>query len=157
MAIYVKYGDIKGNATHEEHKDWLDITSMQWGAGRAISTPVGSAFNREASEPSISEITLTKLMDVSSVSLFQEACTGHDGKDCTIHLVSTGKPGRTYAEYKLTNTLVSGYSCSTGGDRPTESISLNFTKIEFKHTAYDEKGKGTPASAHYDLATTKGG
>jgi len=72
-------------------------------------------------------------------------------------LVSTGKPGRTYAEYKLTNALVSAYSMSTGGERPDESISINFTKVEFKHIAYDEAGKGTPASAHYDLATTKGG
>lgn len=157
MAIFLKYGNMKGNATHEEHKDWLDVDSLQWGVGRAISTPVGSAQNREASEPQVSEVTFTQVMDVGSVTLFQEACTGHDGKDCLIHLVSTGTPGRTYAEFKLYNTLVSGYSMSTGGDRPVESVSLNFTKIEFKHITYDEKGKGTPSSAHYDLATTKGG
>jgi len=157
MAIYVKYGNIKGNATHEDHKDWLDVNSLQWGVGRAISTPVGSAQNREASEPQISEVTVTQVMDVASVSLFQEACTGNEGKDCVIHLVSTGKPGRTYAEFKLTNTLVSAYSMSTGGDRPSESISFNFTKFEYKHIAYDAKGKGTPASAWYDLSTTKGG
>jgi type VI secretion system secreted protein Hcp len=156
MAIYVKYGSIKGNSTHQEHKDWLDISSMQFGVGRAISTPVGSTQNREASEPSVSEINLTKLMDESSVDLFQESCTSHDGKDCTIHLVSTGSPGRTYAEYKLTNALVSSYSMSTGGDRPDETISINFTKIEFKHIAYDEKGSGTPKTSHYDLTTTKG-
>jgi hypothetical protein len=30
--------------------------------------------------------------------------------------------------------LLSGWSMSSGGDRPTESLSLNFTKIEFRYT-----------------------
>ena len=39
--------------------------------------------------------------------------------------------------------MVSGYSVSSGGDRPTESISLNFTKILYEFNemnAKNEKG-----------------
>ena len=75
-----------------------------------------------------------------------------------IHLVSTGNPGNTYVEYVLTNGLISGYSISSGGDRPTESISINFTKIEFKFIPYDDKNKGgTPVTVNYDLTSTKSG
>ena len=43
-------------------------------------------------------------------------------------------------------------------ERPTESISLNFTKIEFKMTPHDDKNKaGTPITVSYDLATAKSG
>lgn len=158
MAIYLKYDGIDGEATHENHKKWIDIGSMQFGIGRAISTAAGSTANREASEPSVSEITITKTMDASSPKLFVESATGNAGKKVEIHLVSTGSPGNTYAEYTLTNTLVSGYSVSTGGDRPSESISLSFTKIEYKLTPYDEKNKaGTPVTVSYDLSTTKSG
>jgi type VI secretion system secreted protein Hcp len=61
-------------------------------------------------------------------------------------------------EITLENTLISSYSMSSGGDRPMESLSLNFTKIEFKAIPYDEKGKaGSPATVNYNLATgTKG-
>ncbi len=156
MAIYIKYEGIDGEATHETHKKWLDIGSLQWGVGRAISTPAGSTANREASEPSVSEVTITKLMDSSSPKFFVESCTGAAGKKVQIHLVTTGSPGNTYAEYTLTNALVSAYSMSSGGDRPSESISISFTKLEYKFIPYDDKNKaGTPISVSYDISTTK--
>lgn len=156
MAIYVKYEGIDGEATHEEHKKWLDVSSVQWGVGRAISTPSGSTANREASEPSVSEVTITKLMDSSSPKFFTEACTGAAGKKVQIDLVTTGSPGKTYATYTLTNALVSSYSMSSGGDRPAESISISFTKMEYKFTPYDDANKaGTPIAVSYDISTTK--
>lgn len=156
MAIYLKYAGIDGDVTHQDHQKWLDIQSLQWGVGRAISTPVGSAKNREASEPSISEVVLTKMMDTSSVKLFTEACTGKTGKEVTIDLVTTGSPGQLYMQYTLTDVLVSGYSLSSGGDRPSESISLSFTKIETKYIPYDSKNEPmTAITASYDLSTTK--
>ncbi|MBM3546262.1 MAG: type VI secretion system tube protein Hcp [Alphaproteobacteria bacterium] len=158
MAIYMKYEGIDGEATHENHKKWLDINSLQWGMGRAISTKAGASTNREASEPSVSEVTITKLMDSASPKFFTESCTGAAGKKVEIHLVTTGSPGNTYAEYTLTDGLVSSYSMSSGGDRPTESISISFTKVEYKFTPYDNKNKaGTPIAVSYDLSTTKSG
>jgi type VI secretion system secreted protein Hcp len=41
----------------------------------------------------------------------------------------------------LTNTLISGWSQSGGSDRPTESLTLNFTKIQFSDKI--EGGTGT--------------
>lgn len=156
MAIYIKYEGIDGEATHETHKKWLDVGSLQWGIGRAISTPSGSTANREASEPSVSEVTITKMMDASSPKFFVESVTGAVGKKVEIHLVTTGSPGVTYAEYILTDALVSAYSMSSGGDRPSESISISFTKMEYKFIPYDNKNKaGTPISVSYDISTTK--
>ncbi|BCH35554.1 hypothetical protein MesoLjLc_74840 [Mesorhizobium sp. L-8-10] len=158
MAIYLKYEGIDGEATHDKHQKWIDVSSLQFGVGRGISTPTGAAANREASEPSISEVVVTKQLDGSSTALFTESATGAVGKKVEIHLVNTGSPGNTYVEYTLTNALISGYSLSSGGDRPTESISINFTKIEYKHIPYDDKNKaGTPVTVSYDLSTTKSG
>ena len=158
MAIYVKYEGIDGEATHEKHKKWIDVSSIQFGVGLAITTPTGATANREASEPAVSEVTLTKILDNSSPKLLVEACTGAKGKKVEIHLVSTGSPGNTYCEYTLTNGLVSSYSVSSGGDRPSESISISFTKIEFKLTPYDDANKaGSPVTVSYDLSTTKSG
>jgi type VI secretion system secreted protein Hcp len=154
----MKYDGIDGEATHQDHKKWIDVSSLQFGLGRGISTPSGSTANREASEPSVSEVTITKLMDSSSTKLLVESATGNAGKTVKIDLVSTGSPGNTYVTYTLTNALISGYSVSTGGDRPSESISINFTKIEYKFTPYDVKNKaGTPVTVSYDLSTTKSG
>ena len=72
MAIYLKYEGIDGEATHENHKKWIDVSSLQFGVGRGISTPSGSTANREASEPSVSEVVITKMLDGSSSKLFTE-------------------------------------------------------------------------------------
>ncbi|PNQ99889.1 Hcp1 family type VI secretion system effector (plasmid) [Azospirillum argentinense] len=159
MAIYVKIDGIEGDATHESHKKWVDIGSMQFGVGRAISTPSGRAANREASEPSVSEITLTRELDKSSPLFFKEAVVGKQGKKVQIDLVTTGDPGETYMTYELENTLVSGYSVSANGQgRPSETISLNFSKITMSYTAHDAKNAASGAfRSSYDLATTKAG
>lgn len=154
MAIYMKYGSIKGDATQGKHNEWITITSVQLGVGRGISTPVGSSQNREASEPSISEVTVTKPLDSSSVLLFQDSTVGTKGEEVTIHFCRTDKEGAEYLELKLYNTLLSGFSMSSGGDAPSESISLNFTKIDVNEMGPNEKNTpGNPIKFTYDIAT----
>ena len=122
MAIYLKYEGIEGDATQDNHKKWFDIQSLQWGVGRGIHTPVGSAQNREASEPSVSEISVTMSMDASSTKMFEEACVGKEGKEVTIDFCTTGDPGELFLQYKLDKVLVSGYSISSGW-RPSQRLS----------------------------------
>lgn len=158
MPIYLQIDTIQGDATHETHKQWMDIEAIHWDVSRNMNTSAGSTANREASEPTISEMVLTKVSDSSSTKLFGEACTGKTGKLATIHLVTTGSPGDTYIEYKLTNTLIANYSVDTSGDRPVETIRLNFTKMEVKYIPYDEMNNPkSPMIASYDLTTTKAG
>lgn len=158
MAIYMKLGDIKGDVTHESYKEWIECHSFQFGVGRGIGTPVGAAANREASAPSISEVVVTKSMDGASPKIFEHSLSGAEGVKCEIAMVGTGDPGTEICRYKLDKTLVSGYSLSSGGDRPTESVSLNFTKVEYEMIELDASNKtGTPVRVTYDLATAKKG
>lgn len=156
MAIYLKYGDIKGDVTQDEHKDWIEVTSVQFGSGRGIHTATGSAKNREASEPSISEITVTKELDGSSHDLFKNSCVGIQGQKLELHFTSTDQSGQVFLAMTGTDTLVSSYSISSGGDRPSESLSFNFTKIEYKSSPLgdDNKPRG-PFTVTYDIATAK--
>ncbi|MGE5276873.1 MAG: Hcp family type VI secretion system effector [Acidobacteriota bacterium] len=128
MPIYFKYGDIKGDVKEPAHRGWIELTSMQWGVGRAITTPAGAS--RERSAPSVSEIVVTKPMDSASTHLFRESLDGK-GVDVVIDFV---KDGTVYLQVNLSNTLIASYSISGRGRNSMESLSLNFTKIEFKHT-----------------------
>ena len=156
MPIYIKYGDIKGDVTAEGHKGsdgWVEISSFQWGVGRGIGSPTGGSDEREASAPSVSEITFSKTMDVSSYRWLEEALWG-EGQGVTIDFCKTDKDKlEVYAKYTLENAMVSGYSVSSGGDRPTESISINFTKVVFDYTAMGAKNAGGDApKTGYDIA-----
>lgn len=152
MAIYMKYGDIDGAVETDGLTKWIELHSLQWGVGRGIGSAARGSKNREGSEPSLSEITVTKSYDASSIKLFQDAVGGVLDSKVTIKLTQTVKDKvDTYLKVELEKCGLSGYSLSTGGDNPTESMSLNFTKITLTHSAMDEKGSGTPVTAGYDL------
>lgn len=155
--IYMNYDNlnIKGDVTAAGYENWIQLNSFQWGVARAISSPIGSSI-REASAPSISDITITKMMDKSSPSLLQQALAG-TGKSVVIDLVKPdGKGGLfAYAEYKLTDVLISGYSVSSGGDNPTESITLSFTKVQFLFNTIDDVGTKTTSQVTYDIAQAR--
>jgi type VI secretion system secreted protein Hcp len=152
VAIYMKYGSIDGPVTTKGFEKWIELNSFQFGVGRSISTAARSSIGRESSEPSISEITVTKPMDVSSNGLFQDAVGGDLAADVTIKFTSTTKDGVvTFLTYQLTNTGLSGYSASSGGDNPSESLSLNFTKVTITYSGLDPKTQGKPNTIGYDL------
>jgi type VI secretion system secreted protein Hcp len=158
MPIYLEYdsGKLKGDVTAAGHEKWIEVNSFQWGVGRAISTQTGRVADREASAPMISEITVTKVLDNATPPLLQEALTG-EGVYVQIDFCKTDKGAlEVYTTYLLENCLVSSYSVSSGGDRPQESLSLNFTAIECKVVpANANASDGAVSRVEYDMATAK--
>jgi len=157
MAIFLKYGSLKGEVTQETHKEWIEVNSLQWGVGRGISSGVGGGSLREATAPSVSEITISKVMDISSPLLFKEAIGGK-AVDVKIELTQTDNNGKhvSFQKYVLSQTLISGYSLSSGGDRPSESLSFSFTKIDSEYLNIDDKfGSKTTGHVIFDIALSK--
>jgi type VI secretion system secreted protein Hcp len=145
---------INGDSVVDGHEKWITISSLQMGVGRAISVSGGGA-DRETSNPSFSEITLTKSTDVASADLFMQAVCGKSLGKAELHFVQTGgsdKKQQVYMKIELTDAIVSSYSASSGGDRPSESFSLNFTQISYQYDAFsgDKVTTGTPKK--WDLA-----
>ena len=51
MAIYMKYGSIKGAVTTDGFKDWIELSSFQWGVGRSIGTAARGSTSRSTASP----------------------------------------------------------------------------------------------------------
>lgn len=160
MPIYIDWASkaIKGGVTAKGFEDMIEVSSFQWGVGRGISSPVGSTADREASAPSVSEVTVTKVLDAASPKLLEDALRGNMDSKVIVHFVRTDKNALVdFLQVTLTNTGVSGHSFSSGGDRPSESLSLNFTAVEFSNTP---AGADTKAEAKtvisYDMTTATG-
>jgi type VI secretion system secreted protein Hcp len=128
MPTFMKYDSVYGDSTDPGHRGWIELTSFQFGVGRSVSSPTGQSADREGSAPSVSEIVVTKKTDVASSRLRNESFRGEPASV----IIEFVKEGRVYLRYELSDTMVSGYSFSGGGDRPTESLTLNFTKVEYK-------------------------
>lgn len=159
MAIYMKFGDIKGDVTTDGYKEWISLNSAQLGAGRGIASAKGTGANREASEPSISEIVVTKDWDASSSSeLFQEAVSGELSRAVEIHYTTTSsKKQEPFLIVKLKDCGISSFSSSSGGEgRPGESLSLNFAHIEIIPKKVAEGLKSTDGTkVSFDLKQMK--
>ena len=161
MPIFMKYDGIDGDVTTAGHEKWIEIHSLQWGTNRGITMSTASGADREGSTPSLSEIVVTKDTDGASPNLLRASlglAPADEGKTVNIDFckTDTSKP-EPYLQFTLTNCLVSSYSLSSGGDRPTESVTLNFTKVEFKNTGMGAANEtGSPDTASYDLTTQTG-
>jgi type VI secretion system secreted protein Hcp len=98
-------------------------------------------------------------MDVATPKLLQQALTGK-GVEVKIHLCKTDQNElQAYAEYTLSNTLISNFGTNTSGDRPYESLSLNFTKVQYRNLAAgasEDDADDNPESIFYDTAKAKG-
>lgn len=157
MAIYMNYDNlgVKGSVTAAGYEEWIDLSSFQFGVGRGISMEVGGMQEREATRPSISEVSASKAMDAASGGLFQASVAGSEGVTVLIHIVRTGtKKVETYATYELENCLISSYSVSASdGGSPFENISLSFAKIMLDLSSVAGSGKNDSSmKVGYDLA-----
>ena len=156
MPIYMNYDGIEGEITAAGHEKWIELTNFTWGEARGLTGGQGGS-TRESGTVSISDVVITKMADCASPKLFIAGATGTVDKVVKIDFVRTAKgEEQVYMQYTLTGTGVSSYSIAGGGeDRPIESMSLNFDKIEYKYNAIGDDLTGNPEIVSYDLATKK--
>jgi type VI secretion system secreted protein Hcp len=149
-------GGLKGEVTTKGYEGWIAIDSFQIGAGVGVSFPSGSS-NREISAPSFSEMTITKSADKTSTGFFSSMTAGTNLPELRLFVPPLSNPGRFIKIY-LKNVLVSGVSWSSGGEVPSESVSLNYEAIKIEHYTVDSLGAETKTGeASWNLATQKAG
>ncbi len=163
MALYMKFGDIKGDVSEAGHKDWLLLESISLGFSRYLTSAVGAGQNREGSTPDFQDVHITRTTDKATPELMRHALAGGkggQGAEVTIDFTTSDKDPFVYYQLKLTDVLIGSYQQSGSGggagNRPSDSISLNFRKFEAKFFPRDQANKqGTPVMAGYNLSTAQ--
>lgn len=146
---------IKGESQLKGFVDKIECLSFSHGVAMQMTSDVSNK-ERTSGKPSIQDVNLSKYMDSSSPTLNQACCEGRKIGDCKI-TVGRNAAGEVLplAVYTLKDVLVSSISVSAGGgDKPTETLSLNFTAIQWDYTVQkpDASKEGT-ASGKWDLKT----
>jgi len=148
---YLQLGDIKGESTDPQHKDWIEIGSYQFDSIRASA--MGSVGRGDRSgRVNLQELTITKNVDKTSPKLMEAAASGKHFQNATIHLRKAGG-SQDYLVVKMENVFVTNVQTSRGGGPfPTETVSLTFGKIEWTYTPQHageslvKNAAGAPAS-----------
>jgi type VI protein secretion system component Hcp len=101
-----------------------NIGSSSSGAGAGkVAAPRDIATGQASGKRMHKPFTITKEIDKSSPLLAEACASGKHFQEVDVDLASGGK-------YKLMDAMISSVSKSSGGDRPTESISFTYQKIE---------------------------
>ena len=152
--IFAKIGDIKGESVTEGHKDEIDVMSFSWGVTQAGTMATGGGGG--AGKAQFSDFSFMTNTSKASPSLFLACASGQHIKEATITVRKAGgdKGQQEYLILKMTDVLVSSFqaSGSQGADRPTESVSMAFAKVEFSYIPQKQDGSsGGDITVGWDL------
>jgi type VI secretion system secreted protein Hcp len=135
---YLKVDGVAGESADAAHPGWIEITSFQWGAA-----PTSSATRvvSRATQAAVTSIIFTKATDKTSPVLQKAAVEGKHFKTVVLEFVSRAK-GEHY-QITMSDAIVSSFRLN-GGDKPTESVTLNFAKVDAKYGKLDAQGNRGP-------------
>lgn len=152
--IYLKLDGIPGSATDKGFEKQIVVRSFGWAGGVAVSGGTGNMADRTAGKASLADITLEKALDAASHELLKHMLKGKViPKGVFTFIAANNKEAEKYLEVTLDNIIISSLSQHSSGEQPGESVSFNYSKIEFSHQLRDEKGTAQPKRVAYDLKT----
>ena len=146
---------IEGESTDKQHVKEIVALSFSQGMSVAISAPSGGGGST-AGKASFSDLAITKITDKATPLLYLYAAQGKHLQQAVLTIRNSGATPFEFYRITLTDVIISGVqtSGSSGGDRPAESLTLNFVKIEWRYVPQNPDGSaGTPIVTTWDLAT----
>jgi type VI secretion system secreted protein Hcp len=144
--ITLKIGTIKGNAALKSHTDQIILGSFSF----SIQLPMNSdpsATERTHGRAFFSEMSCSKMTDLSTPSLYQACAAGSKLGDATVTVSRTeGENPMELITYVLSDAMVSSISTS-GGGQPMDSFAISYSKMTAVYTQQNkdstQKGKSS--------------
>lgn len=132
--IILEIKDIKGNCTIDGHTGKIILHSFSHSISLAMQ-PDGSNTERTIGRPMFSEMSFSKMTDMSTPALYTACAKGQKLGEAKIY-IGRNQEGKfmPLMEYVLTNAMVSNISTGGGGGTPSDSFSLHFTQIKSTFT-----------------------
>ncbi len=149
---FLKLEGVPGEATTTGHKDEIVIDSFSMGVSRPAPTGGGQTTAR----PQFTDISFSHQLDKASPLLMLRCAQGTHIPTAVLTCRTVGAASVLFYRITLTDVMVTSVSIggASGGDRPTETFSLNYTRIEWEYIPQlPTGGTGTPVRAGWDLAT----
>lgn len=160
MAVdyFLKIKGIEGESPDKKHKNEIDVLSWSWNETQMGTH--GGGGGGGAGKVNVSDFNFTMTVNKASPKLLLACASGEHIPEAELTCRKAGKEQQEYLKIKFSDLLVSSYQTggSSGDVVPVDSISLNFSKIEYSYSPQDNKGGlGTAIPVHWDVKTNTGG
>ena len=160
MAVdyFLKIKDVEGESTDKGHKNEIDVESWSWGETQ-MGTHAGGGGGG-AGKVNINDFNFTMRVNKASPKLLLFCANGKHIANAVLTCRKAGESQQEYLKITFSDLLVSSFQTggSSGAEVPIDSVSLNFSKIEYSYAPQDAKGAlGTAIPVHWDVKTNTGG
>ena len=172
MAVdyFIKIGEVKGESKDKAYADWIDVLSWSWGVSQTGSFGYGGGGG--TGKVNVQELKFKKRADTATPDLLLHCSAGEHYPEAT--LIARAAGGRTgqameYMKMVLTDVIITSVqhegsasssreqagtarSREADDERPTETVSLNFSKYQTTYTGQEQSGgKGTSSEIKWDV------
>jgi len=157
--VYLQIEGIKGESQDDKHKQWIECESVHWGINQPRSATASTAGGHTAERVEFEDITLTKLVDLSSPILAQYCAMGKTIPKAKFEFMRADGSGTpiSYFEIACTNVIIGAIHPSIEkGGLLREQVCLKFSKVNLKYTQQKiGGGAGGSTIGGWDLAANK--
>lgn len=152
-AIYMRVTDIPGDATAAGYEEWIVVNNTQY----SVSTTVDwSGGGGATTRPQLTDISVSKLLDIATIALLAKATDGRLIPEVDIVITMTcGEDTTDFFNVNLRDVVITGISHSVDGSTtPAESLTMAYREIRWTYTP--RRADCSPLgsiTAGYDVST----
>lgn len=153
--FHIKFDGVKGEATHKEHKEEIEVLSWSWDVSNVSGAAGGGGSGRGKAVPGAFHFTHN--YDKASPVLTKNCAAGKHFKDVLLTCRKSGEGQQDFMKVTMKEVFISSISPSgAGGGDIVENVSMTFKDIEFAYKPQDEKGgMGGEVKFGWNVATTE--
>lgn len=153
-ALILELDGYEGESQIKGFEKKIEILSFSHGVAMQVTGDVSNQ-ERTSGKPNLQDLTVSKYMDKSSTVLKQACAEGKIIKSAKLFVLRNDAGSLIEMfRYELENPVVSSYSTGAGGgDKPVDTLTLNFAKVKWVYTVQGEGGaKAGEIPGQWDIA-----
>jgi type VI secretion system Hcp family effector len=157
---FLQIEKIPGESTDEKHKKWIEVLSFSHGVSQMASASQSSTGAKTVARCDHQDFSIVKELDKASPLLNLFCCNGSHIPKMTLELCTATGDKSPYMKYEFEEVVVSSVSIGGGGGgAPTESVTFNYSKLNWIYVELDNKTgkKKGEVKKWWDLSANKGG
>lgn len=155
VAMYLNIDGVTGECQATGFSNWIDIFSYSVGASNP--TTVGTGTGSGAGKVSVSSMSIQKTIDTSTPSLFLNCASGNHFDKAEVQVLEAGGAAPVaFLVIDFTQVFIDSISWggSSGGGKPSESVTFSFATIQFTYTPQLATGAaGSPIPFGWNILT----
>lgn len=152
--MFLKIKGVDGESVDSAHAKEIDIQSWTWGLSQSVTTH--TARGGGAGKVSVSDVSITKLVDKATPNLMKACCTGRHFDEAVITVRKAGDKPLEYIVLTMKDVIISNLNINgaNGGDLVTEVLSLNFAEFSYVYVPQKKDGGADgKVEASFNIAT----